>query len=48
LEHLSRHRDLGHLEGNVAAMADPFAPILISFSRRLVCDHGAAVFGVER
>jgi hypothetical protein len=49
LEHLSRHRDLGHLEGNVAAMADPtFAPILISFSRSLVCDHGAAVFGVER
>jgi len=49
LEHLSRHRDLSHLEGNVAAMADPtFAPILISFSRSLVCDHGAAVFGVER
>jgi len=48
LEHLSRHRDLGHLEGNVAAMADPFAPILISFSRRLVSDHGSAVFGGER
>jgi hypothetical protein len=35
-EHLPRHRDLGQLEGGVAAT---LAPILISFSRRLVSDH---------
>jgi hypothetical protein len=33
---------LGHLERDVAT----FAPILISFSRRLVSDHGSAVFGI--
>jgi len=39
LEHLSWHRDLGHLEYDVAAMATTFAPILISFSRRLGSDY---------
>lgn len=39
------YRDLGHLETDVAAMADDLAPILVSFSRRLASDHGAAAFG---
>ena len=42
LEHLPRHRDVGQLEGDVAAVADDLAPILIGFSRRLVGDHGSA------
>jgi len=46
LEHLPRHRDLGRLEGGVAAVTDDLAPILISFSRKLVSDHGSAVFGI--
>jgi hypothetical protein len=45
-KHLPRHRDLGHLERGVATVADTLAPILISFSRRLVNDHGSAVFGI--
>jgi hypothetical protein len=43
-EHLSRHRDLGHLERDVAHVADKsFRVILTSFSLRLVSDHGSAV-----
>jgi len=38
-EHLPRHCNLGHLECNVRAMLTTFAPILTSFSRRLVSDH---------
>jgi hypothetical protein len=45
LEHLRRRRDLGQLERDVAAMT-AFAPILISFSRRLVSDHGSAALGI--
>ena len=35
-EQLSGHRDLGHMERDVAPVADTFAPILISFSFSLV------------
>ena len=38
-EHLPCDRDLGHLEDNIAAVAHTFAPILISFSFRLVSDQ---------
>ena len=47
LEHLPWNGDLGHLECDVAAVADDFAPILISFSFRLVSDQpliGSVVF----
>jgi hypothetical protein len=37
-EHLPRHRDLGHLERHVEAVADDFVPILISFPHRLVSE----------
>jgi hypothetical protein len=46
LKHLPRHSDLGELERDVAAVADDLAPILISFSRRLVSDHGSAALGI--
>jgi hypothetical protein len=40
-EHLSRHRDLSQLEGDVSGRVErTFAPILISFSRRLVSGIG--------
>jgi hypothetical protein len=35
-----------HMEDGVAAVAQTLAPILISFSRGLVSDHGSAVFGI--
>jgi hypothetical protein len=35
-----------HMERGVATVADTLAPILISFSRRPVNDHGSAVFGI--
>ena len=44
-EHLPWHRDLGHLEGNVPAVADDLRADLINFSRRLVSDHGSAALG---
>jgi hypothetical protein len=45
-EHLSWHRDFGHLARDVAAMARDLRVILTSFSRRLVSDQGSAVIGV--
>jgi hypothetical protein len=39
-EHLSRHRSLGV---TYRPWLTTFAPILISFSRRLASDHGSAV-----
>jgi len=42
-EHLSRHRNLGHLERDVAPVGDDLGPDPISFSRRLVSDQGCAV-----
>jgi hypothetical protein len=47
-EHLPRHRDLGHLEGDVAPVGNDLRADLDQFSRRLVSDHGAAVFGIAR
>jgi hypothetical protein len=43
---LPRHSDLAHLEDNVASVAGYLHAVLISFSRRLVSDHGSAVFGI--
>jgi hypothetical protein len=43
-EHLPRHRDLRHLKGDTRLTT--LALILISFSRRLVSDHGCVVFGI--
>jgi hypothetical protein len=43
--------DLGHLEGDVVAVADHLAPILISFSFKLVSDQsviGSGVASVRR
>jgi hypothetical protein len=48
VEHLTRHRDLGHLERDVSPMADNLAPILTSFSRKPVSDHGSATLGIAR
>jgi hypothetical protein len=45
-EHEPRHGDLGHLERHVTAWRTTFAPILISYSRRLISDHDCAVFGI--
>jgi len=45
-EHLSRHRDLGHLERDVRPWLTTLAPILINFSRGLVSDHGSAALGI--
>jgi hypothetical protein len=45
-EHLSGHRDVGNLDGQWRPWLTTFAPILISFWRRLVRDHGSAVFGM--
>jgi hypothetical protein len=45
-EHLPRHRDFGHLEGDVAAVTDDLRADLDSFSRRLVSAHGSAVLGI--
>jgi hypothetical protein len=45
-EHLPRNGDLGHLEGDDAAIADDLGTILISFSFRLDSDQsliGSAV-----
>jgi hypothetical protein len=44
-EHLSRHGDLGHMERDVAAMADELGVDLDQFLARLVSDHGSAVLG---
>jgi hypothetical protein len=51
LENVPWDGDLGHLEGDVAAVADYLAPILISFSFRLVSDQsliGSGVASVRR
>ena len=40
-----RQRHLGQLESDVATVGDDLAPILISFSRRLVSDDGSSLFG---
>jgi hypothetical protein len=47
LEHLPADGDLGYLEGDVAAVAHPtFAPILMSFSFKLVSDQSLIASGV--
>src|SRR6516225_1124429 len=46
VEHLTRHRDLGHLERDVPPWLTTLAPSLISFSRKLVSDHGSAALGI--
>jgi hypothetical protein len=47
LEHLPRHRDLSAIwKVTYRPWLTTFAPILISFSRKLVSDHGSAVFGI--
>src|SRR6516165_3026527 len=46
LEHLPWDGDLGHLEGDIAAVAHDFAPILISFSFKLVSDQSLIGPGV--
>jgi hypothetical protein len=38
-EHPAGHRELGQLESDIASMAGDLAPILISFSRKLVSDQ---------
>jgi hypothetical protein len=51
LEHLPWDGVLGHLEGNMATVAHDLAPILISFSFRLVSDQsliGSGVASVRR
>jgi len=51
LEHLPWDGDLGHLEGDRAAVADDLAPILINFSFKLVSNQsliGSGVASVRR
>src|SRR5208282_5439714 len=44
LEHLPPHGDLGHLDGDVPAVAENLGADLVSFSgRTLVSDHGSTV-----
>jgi hypothetical protein len=40
--------DLGHLEGEVATMADTFAPIMISFSLSVIGDRFMTSSGVAK
>jgi hypothetical protein len=41
LKHLPRYRNFGHSKPDVVSMVRTLSPILISFSRRLVSDHGS-------
>ena len=46
-EHLPWHRDLGHLEREIAAVAGALGGDLDELlSRRLVSDHGSPVAGI--
>jgi hypothetical protein len=50
-EQMARDGNLGHLEGDVRPCLTTFAPILMSFSRRLVSDQswiGSGVASVRR
>jgi len=40
------HRELGHPKRDIAAVLITVAPTSISFSGRLVSDHGSSVFGI--
>jgi hypothetical protein len=45
-EHLSRHRNFGHLEGHVASMADNLRADLHRLLAQAGQRHGSAVFGI--
>jgi hypothetical protein len=45
-EHLLWHRDLGHLEGDVAAVADHLGADLDQFLSKTVSDHASAILGI--